>query len=180
MNIDSSKDFKLKGMPVCMEIRRLSNLIRRFFEYSSARQKIDQATGNNSLIILYLAENSDREIYQKDIEVAFAVSRSTASKVLSLMEQKGLITRESVARDARLKRLRITDRARALTTAMQKEAQLMESMLMSGFSDEEQTQLIDYFRRMQENLAKISGRNEGDDQRPTHLQKKRRGRQPRI
>ncbi len=39
----------------------------------------------------YLNDHADTEIYQKDIEQEFKVSRATASNMLQLMERKGLI-----------------------------------------------------------------------------------------
>ena len=53
-------------------------------------------------------DHADTEIYQKDIEQEFKVSRATASNMLQLMERKGLIVRESVSCDARLKKISLT------------------------------------------------------------------------
>ena len=47
---------------------------------------------------------------QKDIESEFAISRSTVTNILKLMEKKGYITRASVASDARLKKIALTDK----------------------------------------------------------------------
>ena len=67
------------------ELRSLNNLIRRYFEFSSHKKEIETITGNNGWIIGYLAENKNKDIYQKDIEDHFTITRSTASKVLCLM-----------------------------------------------------------------------------------------------
>ena len=58
-----------------------------------------------------MAQNNDKDIYQKDLEKKFSVTRSTASKVVKLMVQKGLIVREEVESDARLKKLILTEKA---------------------------------------------------------------------
>lgn len=50
----------------------------------------------NGWVIVYLAHNSDRDVFQRDLEERFNVRRSTVSNILSLMEKKGLIKRESV------------------------------------------------------------------------------------
>ena len=93
------------------ELRSLNNLIRRYFEFSSHRKEIETITGNNGWIIGYLAENADKDIYQKNVEEYFTIARSTASKVLNLMEQKGLIQRQAVAQDKRLKKIVLTEKA---------------------------------------------------------------------
>lgn len=136
-----------------MELRSLNNLIRRYFEFSSAHREIETVTGNNGWIIGYLARNRDRDIYQKDLEEHFTITRSTASKVLSLMERKGLIRRESVAQDARLRKLVLTDRALRLESLMRADGDRMEAALTRGFSPQELETFASYIARMRANLS---------------------------
>jgi DNA-binding MarR family transcriptional regulator len=139
------------------ELRSLHNMIRRYFEFSSHKKEIETITGNNGWIIGYLAENADagKDIYQRDIEGHFTITRSTASKVLSLMEQKGLIQRQSVAHDARLKKIILTEKARNIKGLMREDAERMERTLINGFTDEEVNTLYAYIKRMKENLPNI-------------------------
>ena len=81
---------------VLVELRALNNLIRRYLFFSSSMEEIKSITGNNGWIIAYLGQNEDKDIFQKDIEERFTITRSTASRVLSLMEQKDLIKREAL------------------------------------------------------------------------------------
>jgi DNA-binding MarR family transcriptional regulator len=107
----------------------------------------------NSWIIGFLSENADRDIYQKDFEKAFSITRSTASKVLIRMEQKGLIERKSVSHDARLKKIVLTRKAWELSDLMKQDLIEMEQTLTKGFTDEESDQLLSYIRRMKENVT---------------------------
>ena len=50
-------------------------------------------------------------MFQRDLQAHFSVRRSTVTGLLQLMEKKGLITRSSVAQDARLKKIQLTPRA---------------------------------------------------------------------
>ncbi|MDD2214932.1 MAG: MarR family winged helix-turn-helix transcriptional regulator [Oscillospiraceae bacterium] len=133
--------------------RAVNNLIRRYFEFASNKRTVDQATGNNGWIIGYLADNLDRDIYQKDIEKHFTIARSTASKVLSLMAQKGLIQRLPVAADARLKKIILTDKALQIRDIMAQDETNMEEIMLQGFSAAEVEQLLDYLSRMKDNLS---------------------------
>ena len=92
---------------VSRKLHSLSNLIMRYFDNSPIKKSLDQVTGTNGWIIGYLADHDDRVIYQKDLEKEFGITRSTASKVVNRMEQKGLIRRECVAEDARLRKLSV-------------------------------------------------------------------------
>ena len=138
-----------------LELRSLNNLIRRYFEFSSHKKEIETVTGNNGWIIGYLAKNADRDIYQKDLEEHFTITRSTASKVLTLMEQKGLIRREAVARDARLKKIVLTDKAKEIRGLMNEDAEKMEQTLIKGFTEDEIRMLYSYLQRMKENISRI-------------------------
>jgi MarR family transcriptional regulator for hemolysin len=135
------------------ELHALNNLICRYFEFSSHKREVETITGNNGWIIGYLAENADQDVYQKDIEDYFTIARSTASKVLRLMEQKGLIQRQSVTHDARLKKIVLTEKAREIKGLMQEDGERMEQTLISGFTDEEVHTLYAYIQRMKKNIS---------------------------
>ena len=134
------------------ELRSLSHLIYRFIENLPNKKKIESMTGTNGCIIGYLSENSDHDVFQKDIEKAFGITRSTASKVINLMEQKGLVERQSVSHDARLKKIVMTDKSKAISHLMAEDMTLVESVLTEGFSPEEKKALYDYLKRMKQNL----------------------------
>lgn len=134
------------------DIHRLDNRIKRYMDLHGNRRTFEAITGNNGRIICFLSEHEGLDIYQKDLEDEFGITRSTASRVIQLMEQKGLVERRSVAHDARLKKLVLTERSRELSHAMQREGDDMERLLLRGFSPEEQAQLYRFLERMMRNL----------------------------
>lgn len=138
-----------------LELRSLNNMIRRYFEFSTHRREIESVTGNNGWIIGYLADHDGQDIYQKDIEDHFTITRSTASKVLGLMEQKGLILRQAVTQDARLKRIVLTPRAQDLREIMLEDRDKMEEALVRGFRAEEKEALLGYLKRMKANISAV-------------------------
>lgn len=140
---------------VGLELRSLNNLIRRYFEFSSHKKEIQTVTGNNGWIIGYLADNELQDVFQKNIEDHFTITRSTASKVLSLMEQKGLIQRQSVAQDARLKKIVLTEKALEIHKIMAEDALKMERTLVHGFEEEEIETLLVYLKKMKQNISNI-------------------------
>ena len=151
MNNDNQRTIQL-------EFRSLSHRIHRFFQNSPNKRAVDSVTGTNGWIIGYLAENEHRDIFQKDIEKEFDITRSTASKVIDLMEQKGLVERQKVAHDARLRKLVLTDKSRQLVELISKDKQNLEIVLTKGFSEEEKTQLAEYIKRMRNNLEEEGGK----------------------
>ena len=134
------------------EMHRLNIRIARQLEKECPIQNMQDVTGANGRIIRYLAEHEGEEVYQKDLEKAFGITRSTASRVVGLMEQKGLVDRVAVAHDARLKRVMLTDRSRAISKTMCAVGRMIDDQLLRGFNDEEKEQLLVFLERMGKNL----------------------------
>lgn len=135
------------------ELHILSNLIMRHIENFPAKKQMDAITGTNGWIIGYLAHNPNKDIYQKDLEKEFGITRSTASKVINRMVTLGLIEKSSVAEDARLKKLVLTPQAWEFHEKMQTSFDEFEEKLIQGFSIQEVEQLHDYIERMKNNLS---------------------------
>ena len=120
-----------------LEVHRLEKLMARQRGYSAAHQDADRQTGMHGYLLRYLYENQERDVFQRDIEKAFSISRSSVTVTLQLMEKNGLIRRESVAQDARLKRIVLTQKARDLHRQIEADILAFESNLARGISEEE-------------------------------------------
>ncbi len=128
-----------KEKRIGMEIRSLGNLTMRLMDKKSHKEKIDDATGTNGWILCFLseAEEEGRDIFQRDIEKKFCVTRSTVSKVLTLMEQKGMIERLNVHGDARLRKIVMTEKARELNKLMREDVIMLENVLQKNLTPDE-------------------------------------------
>lgn len=135
-----------------LNIRRLSNYIKRDIEKSSATGKIVLPKGVNGWAIHYLYDNRDKEIFQRDFEERFSIRRSTASNILKTMEQNGFIKRQSVENDARLKKIILTDKAVKIHEEIMKDIDRREALLRKGFTDAEIEQFLGMIDRLINNL----------------------------
>lgn len=142
----------MKRKSVGLELRCVNNLIGRYVDNFTHKKMVEEITGTNGWIIDYLSDNTDVDIYQKDLEQQFSITRSTASKVLNLMEHKGLIERQSVAHDARLKKIVLTLKACELKKMMAEDGKRIENMITKGFTEEETNLLFDYLERIKVNI----------------------------
>ena len=93
-------------------------------------------TGVQSWIICYILKHyPDGPVFQRDIESAFGLSRSTATGILQLLERNGIILKEGVANDARLKSLIPTQRAVELDASVHACLAETDRQLTKGLSD---------------------------------------------
>ena len=68
------------------------------------------------------------------------------------MEKKGLIKREVVLEDARLKKLILTNKAIELNDKVIQSLDEYDNKLLEGFSDDEVKQLLNFLERIKNNL----------------------------
>lgn len=88
-------------------IKNIDNHIQRYLHSLYNRKEFQDCSLMNMWVSDFLYDHRENEIYQKDIEEEFFINRSTASKMLSLMEEKELIRRTESDHDARLKKIEL-------------------------------------------------------------------------
>ena len=105
-------------------------------------------------IIRYLARNADHDVFPQDVERRFGITRSTSCRVLGLMERKGLIVREPVPQDARLKKIVLTDKARHIDDELCEPTPWpWKNFFFKGLSDAEILGFMHVLDVMQTNLV---------------------------
>lgn len=109
---------------------------------------------SNGYIISYLCENEDKNIFQRDIEREFDLSRSTVSTILKELEKEGLIERKSVIIDARLKS-RTYSKAKMINEACSKEIAHFFYDLASNLSDDEFCTFVKVLNTLKKNSERI-------------------------
>lgn len=124
---------------VGFQVRKLSNILRRALDSSANKKHADTLTGTHGWVLGYLCEREKAgvEVYQKNLEKEFGIRRSTATEMLKLMEKNGLIRRESVQSDARLKRIILTSEGKDTHLKVVQDIQSVESAAIEGISQSE-------------------------------------------
>lgn len=133
------------------EIRVISNLIKRKVE-SFLNQKYNNMTGLQGRIAGYLYHNMDKEIFQRDLEEAFTIRRSTVTEVLKTMEKNGFIEKKSVDYDARLKKIILTQKSIELHNAFLEDIKEVEKIIKKDISDEELDVFFSVLEKIKDNI----------------------------
>ena len=136
------------------EIRTLDNMLRRNFISSVKESGLDEVTVMHGWIIGYLYNNREKAIYQRDIESHFSIGRSTVTNILKLMEKKGCLVRESVSSDARLKRLKLTEKGIRLHEDTKRLLDRLDAKTIEGIEQEELSSFYATIAKLKKNLEK--------------------------
>lgn len=138
------------------EVKVLNQVLQRNLIYSAKDLGVDKLTFMHGWIISYLYHHRDEDIYQKDIENAFSIARSTVTSILKLMEKKNYLTRQSVESDARLKKLVLTETGVELHYKIDNMIAENEKLLDGMLTKEEKTQFLALIRKLIGGLEKAN------------------------
>ena len=138
---------------ICQELCVLNHMLKRLAESMVGGLCGQEITDMQGRVIGFLYHNQHHPIYQKDVEAAFSITRGTASKMLTLMEKNGIITRTAVEYDARLKELRLTEKALDYAARVGRGLEAFEKSVTSGMTEREQTTLLALLQKLEQNVA---------------------------
>lgn len=126
----------------------LANRIRRIYNISTDNQGVQ-----TRILHFLLANYSERDIYQKDIEEELNIGSASISVLLKKLEGDEMIVRERVSHDDRLKKIRPTSAGIELKERVEQNIRSVENRLVSEISEEE---LNVFFRVIQKMIKNTS------------------------
>ena len=136
-------------------VKSLDRRIGRVIDNIPAVRENKDLTSIQFWVLAFLFRESDRDLFQRDVEAEFNIRRSTATEILKTMEKNGLIRREPVGYDARLKKIVTLPYAENIRRQLEAQVERTEKQLTEGFSEEELAQFYEFIRRFKENLGKL-------------------------
>ena len=149
----------VSGHDVGRLINTLSHQLKR---QMCEQEEEDSLTTNMQRLVLHyiLFQSLQRDIYQKDVEKEFQIRRSTATGTLQILEKNGFITREPVKRDARLKKLVPTEKAKGVRQHILDNIRYIEELLAKDIPEEKLAVCREVLEQMSENLSVDEKRRE--------------------
>lgn len=130
-------------------INKLSNKLRRKIDAFPSRAMLSGSQGR--VLHFVLAQNHD--VFQKDIEEEFGLRPPTATQLLKKMEQDGLIRREVMAEDGRLKRILVSEKALQYKDVVITDLINLEEELTKEIPQEEMDIFFRIIEKMMENVS---------------------------
>ncbi|MBQ4088649.1 MAG: MarR family transcriptional regulator [Clostridia bacterium] len=149
---------------IIFEMKSLDRLLRKTIEQEfRALDDDDQITRMHHWIIGFLFDRQDKDIFQRDVEAEFRISRSTTSSMLTLMEKKGLVIRQSVPGDARLKKLTLTEKAKQLHSQHMHAIHEFDSAINSSITPEEKQELLRIISKLSAAANKLAAKHDNSE-----------------
>lgn len=146
-----------KAKSIGFRIRKLDNQLKRNMQLALDRQEeVDEITSMNGFIIQYLYQNEDKTIYQRDIEQKFKIGKSAVTNVLTRMEENGLIEREVERKDARLKKIRLTQKGKDQQKIIQKTVEWLDLVQMEQISSQEREVFFSILEKIENNVSDVT------------------------
>ncbi len=132
-------------------VNQLSHQLKRQMDARLAEMGV---TGVQGKMLHYIIERQKtRPVFQKDLEEVFGLRRSTATGILQLLEKNGLLRREAVAHDARLKSLIPTEKADTICKEMHIGILETEKLLIKNIAPDKLQIFLEVAQQMSENLG---------------------------
>lgn len=121
-------------------ISQTSRVVRRAMDARISIEVTPELTGVRGMLLgeIVRANKENRDVYQRDVERWMQLRRSSVTALLQAMEQDGFITRCSVEKDARLKRLSATPKGVAYHERIRRSIDNFERDLQRDVAPEQQ------------------------------------------
>lgn len=140
---------------IAFVLREIHNRIKQIIHKSLPRSDKGPGSQLQGGILGYLYHNRDGFVYQRDLEKEFRISRSTATNTLQVMERDGLIVRRAQDKDARLKRIQLTEEAYQNHRQVEAHMEMMNRRILEGMTETEVKELYRLLEMVQSNLEAL-------------------------
>lgn len=137
---------------VCFSLQAVDHQVKKSIAAKMTEISDDQNNMMQSRIIGFIHSRQDQDVFQKDIEELLKIRRSTATGMLNTLEKKGLIERQPVSHDARLKKLVITPKGIEFSKKAVECIQSVERKVRSGLNEEELETFFNVLSKIRKNI----------------------------
>ncbi len=136
--------FEIKNLHIAIT-KKMCNIMKE-------NKYINPPSPLQAKILDYLIKHSNEEVYQKDLEEVFNVSRATISETLQTMEKNEIVERIVSTKDARVKQIKLTENSKKRYKEMQKNIKIINKNLVENISDEELEIFSSVIQKMIKNM----------------------------
>jgi len=138
---------------LAFELKRADNEIgRAMFEMNKKKNIAKAPSPLQRRIIRYLAKHEKEDVYQKDLEEAFGVTKATMSQTLTTLEMNKEIVRKDDKEDGRKKKIILTKKSKDNIKEIEKNFKALNKKITKDISERELKQFYKTLDKIIENV----------------------------
>lgn len=143
----------MEELNILSEIKSLDILILKKMQFENGAKDKILPTPTQMQILEYILKHEDEEIYQKDLENIFHLSRATVSSVLQTMEKYCLIDRIVDDTDTRTKKIILDKKAKEIFDNHKKKFEDIGKRLVKDIKKEDLEIFYKVLKKMRKNIS---------------------------
>ena len=133
------------------EIKKIDNLIiRKIVSYSKNNSYM--LSPSQIMITRFLYKNSDKVVYQKDLEKGLPFRKSTLSGIIQTMMKNNIISTESSKDDLRSKEITLTPYGKKINKEIEENIIKFDKTLKNNIKDDDLRIFFKVTKQIQDNL----------------------------
>lgn len=137
-----------------LDIEKIDRIISRDMDANIIKAIGNKVTLSQAYVIDFMINTDKDDIFQKDLEKQFDLKRAAISLMLNNMEKNDLIKRIPVSKDARLKKLVLTEKAISLSEKITAAIDEIENTLIEELTQDEIEKFYTVLDKMRKSLNK--------------------------
>lgn len=130
--------------------RKLSRYIKHNMHHRISEVTNNQVTHVQARVLCYLEWMNDegKDVYQKNVEEFLSVSKSTASEIISTLENNEYISRVKQENDGRLRKIVLLDKGYKTNKAIGETIKSFEEEMRNKLTEEELDSFISIIEKL--------------------------------
>ena len=128
-------------------IQQISHLLEQLYN----KNLINEGLSISQARVIYLLYQNDG-MAQSELQQDLLIKASSITKLIDVLAEKGLVTREASSDDARIKKIYLTAEGRKKEENLYKISEATEANLLSTLSDSEGKALVGMLKSIKSNL----------------------------
>lgn len=141
--------------PLGSDLSRLVRIWRALIDHRLKPLELTQT----HWVTLHSIHQLPPEQSQIQLAKAIGIEQPSLVRTLDQLEEKGLISRHTCANDRRAKRIKLTEKAAPIIVEMESVIDKTRGEILDGFSEQEQSLLIEMIARLERNIIQLQEKN---------------------
>lgn len=128
-------------------VQQISHLVVQLHNEKLEKEGVTSSQ-ERLLTLLYINNGATQSELQQDL----LIKPSSVTKLVDVLEQKGLVTRVADSKDARVKIIHLTEKGQLMEAKLWDIKKQMEERISTGLAEQQQRELVELLKTVRKNV----------------------------